>query len=332
RVPERPVAGARPHGVLRLRDARAGEGQAAADRVHHLQQREGAAGRLPAPLLLPLHPLPRQGNDGEDRRGALPGPEEVAAEGGDGGVLRGARGAGPEEEALDLGTARLAEAPAGGGHPSGSAAFEGPQDHHPAAARRAAEKRAGCAPVRATGVHDARQGRLSAPAGMLGRVLSDVLASLRRSARAPAATDANPLSAYFFANTGRLMHKWHHYLDIYHRHFRRFRGRSPVVLEIGVYHGGSLQMWREYFGPGTRIVGLDIDPRCAALAEDGIEILIGDQADRAFLAEVRRRHPHVDIVIDDGGHGMQQQIVSFEELYPHLQPEGIYLCEDMHTS
>ena len=167
---------------------------------------------------------------------------------------------------------------------------------------------------------------------MLGRVLSDVLASLRRSARAPAATDANPLSAYFFANTGRLMHKWHHYLDIYHRHFRRFRGRSPVVLEIGVYHGGSLQMWREYFGPGTRIVGLDIDPRCAALAEDGIEILIGDQADRAFLAEVRRRHPHVDIVIDDGGHGMQQQIVSFEELYPHLQPEGIYLCEDMHTS
>ncbi len=128
------------------------------------------------------------------------------------------------------------------------------------------------------------------------------------------------------------MHKWHHYLDIYHRHFRRFRGRSPVVLEIGVFHGGSLQMWREYFGPGTRIVGLDIDPRCRALEEDGIQVHIGDQADRGFLAEVRRLHPHVDIVIDDGGHGMQQQIVSFEELYPHLQREGVYLCEDMHTS
>ena len=29
---------------------------------------------------------------------------------------------------------------------------------------------------------------------------------------------------------------------------------------------------------------------------------------------------------------MRQQITTFEELYPHLQPEGVYLCEDIHTS
>jgi hypothetical protein len=40
----------------------------------------------------------------------------------------------------------------------------------------------------------------------------------------------------------------------------------------------------------------------------------------------------VDIVIDDGGHQMRQQITSFEELYPHIQPRGVYLCEDIHTS
>ncbi len=88
----------------------------------------------------------------------------------------------------------------------------------------------------------------------------------------------------------------------------------------------------EYFGRGARIVGIDIDPRCRQFEDEQISVLTGDQEDRAFLAEVRRRLPHIDIVIDDGGHAMGQQIASFEELYPHLQPRGIYLCEDLHTS
>ena len=72
RVPERSAAGTRSHGVLRLRDRRDGEGAPAPDRDHHLQQREGTAGRVPAPLLLPLHPLPRRRHDARDRRRAFP--------------------------------------------------------------------------------------------------------------------------------------------------------------------------------------------------------------------------------------------------------------------
>ena len=79
RVPQRPAARARPHGVLRLRDAAAGARHAPADDHHHQQQREGAAGRLPAALLLPLHPLPGQGDDGAHRRGALSGHQEALA-------------------------------------------------------------------------------------------------------------------------------------------------------------------------------------------------------------------------------------------------------------
>ncbi len=71
RVPQRPPARARPDGVPRLRDRRDGQGEGPADRHHHFEQREGAAGRLPAPLLLPLHPLPRCGDDGANRRIAL---------------------------------------------------------------------------------------------------------------------------------------------------------------------------------------------------------------------------------------------------------------------
>jgi len=142
----------------------------------------------------------------------------------------------------------------------------------------------------------------------------------------------NPLEEYFVGNPGRLIHKWHHYFEVYHRHFERFRGRAPVVLEIGVFHGGSLQMWRHYFGAAAAIVGVDIEPACARLAEEQITVVIGDQGDRGFLRELRARFPRVDALIDDGGHTMQQQIATFEELFPHVHPEGVYLCEDLHTS
>jgi SAM-dependent methyltransferase len=142
----------------------------------------------------------------------------------------------------------------------------------------------------------------------------------------------NPLEEYFFGNSGRLIHKWHHYFEIYHRHLEKFRGRAPVVLEIGVYYGGSLQMWREYFGSGASIVGVDVNPECLFFQGEAITVLIGDQADRRFLAGLRGRFPKIDIVIDDGGHTMAQQIATFEELYPHVQPDGVYLCEDVHTS
>ncbi len=116
RVSERPAARDRPHGVLRLRNARVDQGQAPAGRVHHLQQREGTARRLPAPLLLPLHQVPRRRHDEGHHRCALPRPEERAADFGDEDLLRRAQPAGPEEEAVDLRTARLAQAARGRGH------------------------------------------------------------------------------------------------------------------------------------------------------------------------------------------------------------------------
>jgi SAM-dependent methyltransferase len=143
---------------------------------------------------------------------------------------------------------------------------------------------------------------------------------------------ANPLAEYFLSNRGRLLYKWQHYFEIYHRHLQRFRGKKPVVLEIGVFHGGSLQMWRDYFGAGTKIIGVDINPRVKEFEDENTTILIGDQADPAFLGGIRSRFPQIDIVIDDGGHTMVQQITSLGELYPHVQPRGVYICEDLHSS
>ncbi len=142
----------------------------------------------------------------------------------------------------------------------------------------------------------------------------------------------NELEKYFFSNTGNLIHKWRHYFEIYDRHFSRYRGSDVHVLEIGAYQGGSLQMWKHYFGPSAQIYGVDINPECKKLEEPQIQILIGDQEDRKFLRSVVESVPRIDILIDDGGHTMKQQINTFEILFPHIDKNGIYLCEDLHTS
>ena len=142
------------------------------------------------------------------------------------------------------------------------------------------------------------------------------------------------LEQYFRTNDKRLIHKWVHYFEIYERHFARFRDRECVIVEFGVSHGGSLQMWRDYFGPKARIFGIDIDERCQYLADDdpGTEILIGDQEDRDFLRQVVERIGPIDVVIEDGGHQMGQQIATFEEVYPAMTQDGVFLIEDLHTS
>jgi hypothetical protein len=142
----------------------------------------------------------------------------------------------------------------------------------------------------------------------------------------------NPLEGYFRRNRKRFMHKWVHYFDIYHRHFERFRGKPVVVLEFGVYHGGSLQMWRDYFGRKATVIGVDIDPRCKELEEKDVRIFIGDQEDRAFLRGLAGEIGPIDVLIDDGGHTMGQQIATFEEMYPAMTEDGVYLAEDLHTS
>jgi len=142
----------------------------------------------------------------------------------------------------------------------------------------------------------------------------------------------NDLEKYFRNNDKRLIDKWIHYFEVYDRHFSKYRGKEIVILEIGVSQGGSLQMWKEYFGDKAKIYGIDINPKCKAFEEENIEIFIGSQSDRKFLREIKEKIPMVDIFIDDGGHTMEQQIVSYEELFDKVKDDGVYLCEDLHTS
>ena len=143
-------------------------------------------------------------------------------------------------------------------------------------------------------------------------------------------TSRNPLREYFDSHKeGRGIWKWNHYFDVYHRHFQKFVGREVHVLEIGIYSGGSLGMWKEYFGPEARIYGVDLEAACKAYEGDRVSVFTGDQADRGFWKHFRDQVPKLDIVIDDGGHRHEQQIVTLEETLPHLRAGGVYLCEDV---
>jgi len=142
----------------------------------------------------------------------------------------------------------------------------------------------------------------------------------------------NELREYFESNPGRMIHKWAHYFEIYERHLARYRGSDVVVVEIGVYQGGSLQMWKDYFGGRARIWGVDIHPNCRRFAEEQINIRIGDQGDSMFLETLARDLPRIDVLIDDGGHTMREQRTTFDALFPRIAEDGVYICEDLHTS
>ncbi len=83
------------------------------------------------------------------------------------------------------------------------------------------------------------------------------------------------LEDYFHNNKKNLIHKWDHYFEIYDRHFKKYKGRDIVLLEVGVSTGGSLQMWSDYFGEGSKFYGIDIDPRCKEFENENTKIFIG---------------------------------------------------------
>ena len=140
------------------------------------------------------------------------------------------------------------------------------------------------------------------------------------------------LADIFSNNKDFLVHKWHHYIPIYERYFAPFRGKKIRFLEIGVSEGGSLQMWRKYFGNDAVIFGIDINPKCIKFDNVAGKVRIGSQEDEKFLEEVVKEMGGLDIVLDDGSHHMKHITSSLKCLFPHLNYNGIYMIEDLHTS
>jgi hypothetical protein len=142
----------------------------------------------------------------------------------------------------------------------------------------------------------------------------------------------NEFLKFFNKNNKKDLHKWLHYFNIYEENFSKFKKKKITILEIGIAKGGSLRMWKNYFSSDSTIVGIDINPECKKFEKDNIKTYIGNQTDVNFLSSVIKDIDKPDIIIDDGGHTSNQQIISFNYLFGHLNDKGIYLVEDTHAS
>ena len=166
-------------------------------------------------------------------------------------------------------------------------------------------------------------------------VSESIPAELTEKVRVGEATDTPDNELFDIFSNDTNVHKWHHYFDIYERHFGRYRDRPIKMLEIGVFRGGSLRMWKKYLHPESTIVGVDIDQSCAAheIADQNVFVRIGSQADPNFLAKVNGEFGPFDIILDDGSHKTHHQIISFGALFRDaLKDGGCYMVEDCHTN
>lgn len=130
----------------------------------------------------------------------------------------------------------------------------------------------------------------------------------------------------------------HSYLPLYQQ---LFEGRKVGrLLEIGIgyrdlmepfvprfVHGSSLRMFREFF-PSAEIWGVDIREDAMISGEPSIFTLIADQSKREDLEKLARLGPW-DVVIDDGSHQTEHQILTAEVLLPTVRKGGVYIVEDV---
>lgn len=122
------------------------------------------------------------------------------------------------------------------------------------------------------------------------------------------------------------------YFYAYDALFKQYRGQPITFVEVGIFGGGSLHMWRDFFGPKARIIGIDINPDAVKWRDKGFEIFIGNQSDPDFWNDFVSRVGTVDILLDDGGHTYVQQIVTMECMIKNINSGGMLVIEDTHTS
>jgi predicted O-methyltransferase YrrM len=128
----------------------------------------------------------------------------------------------------------------------------------------------------------------------------------------------------------------HGYAQFYEKYLESYRSSAKKVLEIGVDTGVSISAWLGYF-TNAAIYGMDIDYSAMSPgmfnAESRVTLFPGDQGNPEDLSKFIQAHGgNFDIIIDDGGHTMQQQQLTFKTYFKHLAPGGVYVIEDLHTS
>jgi len=137
---------------------------------------------------------------------------------------------------------------------------------------------------------------------------------------------------YCWQNSPHPSTKLSTYFSAYAELFSELRNCESVFIETGVLGGGSLFMWRNWLGPKSRIIGIDMNPEALKWKEQGFEIFIGDQGDPDFWRKTLTSIGKYDALLDDGGHQSFQQIVTLTEAIRYASDKCIVAIEDTHAS
>ena len=121
----------------------------------------------------------------------------------------------------------------------------------------------------------------------------------------------------------------HNYLNKYEFFLNRWKDEPITLLELGIFRGESLLLWRDYFQK-AQIIGVDINPQCARFAADRVRVEISDLSLAENLQALAAYSPSV--IIDDASHIWSHQIRALCMLYPVLPHGGVYIMEDLETS
>jgi hypothetical protein len=117
----------------------------------------------------------------------------------------------------------------------------------------------------------------------------------------------------------------HGYLPDYQRLAAEL-GPAAVVCEVGVFHGGSLEMWQDMFPQGA-VIGIDRDPD--ANWPRGTHLICAEQDDPELANIVREHAPDgCDLIVDDASHIGHLTAATFKLLWPLVRPGGFYVVED----
>ncbi len=122
------------------------------------------------------------------------------------------------------------------------------------------------------------------------------------------------------------------YFENYEELLSKYRNTQPTVVEVGVLLGGSLHMWKKYFGKGCRVIGIDSNPEAIKNRKDGIEIFILNQEKMNEWDQFFSTVGMIDILIDDGGHTSLGQIVTSIAAAKNINNGGVIIIEDIHSS
>ena len=133
---------------------------------------------------------------------------------------------------------------------------------------------------------------------------------------------------------------YHGYTPVYHELLNGRRESTRRVLEVGIGYAGrghtpfwpfgaSLKMWEEYF-PGAVIYGVDIAPE-VMINQGRIHSSLCDQSRASSLIDTAERlGGDFDLIVDDGSHELEHQILTVNILLRYLKPNGIFVIEDVN--